>query len=240
MTTVEDKSNLRLTVYISLAIVAAIALAFAWPRAAMSFEVGGEIFLRLLKMVVVPLVVTSVMSGILGLGDVRKLGRPGATAIVYYVCTTVLAVTVGMVVVNTIRPGVGTLDTKTLEEIAEEVQRDLHKKAGDLLVKYFEEPDFHLLREIARHYLASKHKELGLRFGLQAATACVRGYAYQEAIEFYEMMLEFPELASNLSIEILEKIGELYSVLGKLNQALECYKRLLSLLSENQTFQRRT
>ena len=114
------KSSLKLTIYISLAIVAAIALAFAWPRGAMAFEVGGEIFLRLLKMVVVPLVVTSVMSGILGLGDVRKLGRPGTTAISYYILTTVLAATVGMVVVNTIRPGVGTIDQETLEEIAEE------------------------------------------------------------------------------------------------------------------------
>ena len=41
----------------------------------MRFEVGGDIFLRLLRMMVVPLVMASVMSGIIGLGDVRKLGR---------------------------------------------------------------------------------------------------------------------------------------------------------------------
>ena len=67
-------------------------------------------------MMVVPLVMTSVMSGILGLGDVRKLGKPGAAAILYYVSTTILAVVVGLVVVNVIRPGEGTVDKATLEK----------------------------------------------------------------------------------------------------------------------------
>ena len=73
-------SHGRLTVYIVGAIIAAIVLALAAPHWAVRFEVGGEIFLRVLQMIVVPLVMASVMSGILGLGDVRKLGRPGAVA----------------------------------------------------------------------------------------------------------------------------------------------------------------
>lgn len=68
-------------------------------------DLGGEIFLRLLKMVVVPLVVSSVMSGILGMGDVRKLGLPGLATVTYYVSTTFLAVLVGLIVVNAISPG---------------------------------------------------------------------------------------------------------------------------------------
>ncbi len=78
----------RLTYWICGAIVLAIVFAVAAPTLAQSLEVGGEIFLRLLKMIVVPLVFTSVMSGVLGLGDVRKLGRPGLAAIGYYFCTT--------------------------------------------------------------------------------------------------------------------------------------------------------
>ena len=61
------------------------------------FDLGGQIFLRLLKMIVVPLVIASVMTGILGMGDVRKLGRPGLFTVVYYLATTILAVIVGMV-----------------------------------------------------------------------------------------------------------------------------------------------
>ncbi|MBM41421.1 MAG: sodium:dicarboxylate symporter [Acidobacteria bacterium] len=112
------KPSNRLTLYIGIAIVAAVALAFASPSAAVGFEVGGEVFLRLLTMMVVPLVVASVMSGIIGLGDVRKLGRPGGLAILYYLTTTVLAVIVGLVMVNVIQPGVGTIDQATLEEMA--------------------------------------------------------------------------------------------------------------------------
>ena len=109
----------RLSVYIAGAIVAAIVLAFAAPSFAMRFAIGGEIFLNLLTMMVVPLVVASVMSGIIGLGDVRKLGRPGGLAITYYVTTTVLAVLVGLVLVNLVQPGSG-VDPATLEAGAAE------------------------------------------------------------------------------------------------------------------------
>ena len=69
------------TLYIVAAIIAAIVTAIAGPailgetcRPLVSvLEIGGEIFLRLLQMVVVPLVMASVMSGILGLGDVRPI-----------------------------------------------------------------------------------------------------------------------------------------------------------------------
>ena len=115
-----DDSSKRLTLYIGLAIVAAVALAFLSPQVAVTFEVGGEIFLRLLTMMVVPLVVASVMSGIIGLGDVRKLGRPGALAVLYYLTTTVMAVLVGLVLVNLIQPGVGTVDQATLSAMAAE------------------------------------------------------------------------------------------------------------------------
>ncbi|MCA9074989.1 MAG: dicarboxylate/amino acid:cation symporter [Planctomycetaceae bacterium] len=69
-------------------------------------KLGGDIFLRVLKMIVVPLVVASVMTGILGMGDVRKLGKPGLYTVLYYLSTTFLAVVVGLIVVNIVRPGV--------------------------------------------------------------------------------------------------------------------------------------
>lgn len=104
----------RLTFMIVGAIVLAILSSLVLPsmlsrEAGLTlFEaigVGGEVFLRALTMMVVPLVVASVMNGILGMGDIRKLGRPGLTAIVYYISTTVLAVVVGLIIVSVIRPG---------------------------------------------------------------------------------------------------------------------------------------
>lgn len=106
----------RLTLWICISIVAAIAIALILPSFAIKLHLGGEVFLRLLKMIVVPLVVTSVLSGILGLGDVRKLGKPGLAAVTYYLCTTIMAVTIGLLVVNLIQPGVGTVDKATIEK----------------------------------------------------------------------------------------------------------------------------
>ena len=120
------------TVLMIVAIVAALALAFIAPDFARSLKLGGEVFLRLLMMVVVPLVMASVMSGILGLGDVRKLGRPGLAAVTYYLSTTVLAVATGVLIVNIFSPGVGLdadalmngMDTQSHVEKIEEVSHD--------------------------------------------------------------------------------------------------------------------
>ena len=112
--TMPDKPKNRLTLYIAVAIVVAVLLAVFAPGFAMQFELGGEIFLNLLTMMVVPLVMASVMSGIIGLGDIRKLGRPGGLAVTYYLMTTVLAVIVGLLMVNLIQPGVG-VDQTTLD-----------------------------------------------------------------------------------------------------------------------------
>lgn len=112
----KDAKKSHLTLYIFIAIVAAIFTALQFPNFAMSLHTGGEIFLRLLKMMVVPLVCTSVMTGILGLGDVRLLGKPGAITVFYYLTTTVIAVVIGLCVVNVIQPGVGTVDPAALEQ----------------------------------------------------------------------------------------------------------------------------
>lgn len=143
-----EHSN-SLTYWIAGAIVAAVAMALIVPNVAMHFELGGELFLRALKMIVVPLVFTSVMCGILGLGDVRKLGKPGATAVGYYLCTTVLAVIVGLIVVNVIRPGVGTVSKEQLAKYSQSdespklvIRRVLAEESGlseDAVASVFEE-----------------------------------------------------------------------------------------------------
>jgi DAACS family dicarboxylate/amino acid:cation (Na+ or H+) symporter len=64
----------------------------------------GQIFLRMLFMVVMPLVFASIALGVAGLGDIRKVGRVGGKAVGYFLVSTVLAATLGLVVVNTTRP----------------------------------------------------------------------------------------------------------------------------------------
>lgn len=118
------------TLYMVASIVLAFVVAWLAPHFAWSLEVGGEVFLRLLTMVVVPLVMASVMSGILGLGDVRKLGKPGAAAVGYYLMTTVLAVTIGVIVVNVFQPGVG-VDAGSMLEAAESISDISEVAASD-------------------------------------------------------------------------------------------------------------
>ena len=126
-----DTHSGRQTLYICIAIVIAIFLAIVFPTISMKFHIGGEVFLNLLKMMVVPLVMSSVMCGILGMGDVRKLGKPGLYTILYYMCTTLLAVLVGLVVVNVIRPGVGTVSEEQIAELKGE-----ESATGELIYDY--------------------------------------------------------------------------------------------------------
>ena len=63
----------------------------------MAIEPIGTAFIRLITMVVVPLVVASLLVGTASLGDLRKLGRIGSKTLVYYLFTTVIAVTIGIV-----------------------------------------------------------------------------------------------------------------------------------------------
>jgi DAACS family dicarboxylate/amino acid:cation (Na+ or H+) symporter len=65
----------------------------------------GQVFLRLLFMVVVPLVFTSLVLGVAQLGDLTKVGRIGAKTIAFFLLTTSFAVVIGLALVNTIRPG---------------------------------------------------------------------------------------------------------------------------------------
>ncbi|MEO8498481.1 MAG: cation:dicarboxylase symporter family transporter, partial [Planctomycetota bacterium] len=141
----ETGGKSHLTLYIVGAIVLAVVVAIAGPaifgegfRPCVSiFDVGGEVFLRMLQMVVVPLVMASVMSGILGLGDVRKLGRPGAYAVTYYLATTVLAVITGLIVVNIVNPGRG-IDKKLVEDARRQGEETVSHAAGRKDAKKFE------------------------------------------------------------------------------------------------------
>ncbi len=82
----------------------------------------GEIFLKLLKMVIVPLVFTSIVSGVASVGGGRDLGRMFGKTLGYYVLTSALAALTGLLLVNLIRPGVGAeftnVETKELPEIS--------------------------------------------------------------------------------------------------------------------------
>ncbi len=83
----------------------------------------GEIFLRLLKLIAVPLVLTSLMLGVSSLSDVNKLSRMGGKTIGIYILTTAVAVVIGLLMVNLVKPG-AKLDDQTRADLAEKFEND--------------------------------------------------------------------------------------------------------------------
>src|SRR5687767_6766535 len=83
----------------------------------------GQIFLRLLFMIVIPLVFASIALGVAGLGDLRRVGRVGGKAIGYFLASTALAATLGLIAVSIVRPG-EQIDRATAEQLRTEFSAD--------------------------------------------------------------------------------------------------------------------
>jgi len=103
------------------------------------FAFVGALFLNALKMIIVPLVVSSVVIGIAGIGSSGELGRLGGKTLLYYLATSLLAIIVGLLMVNLFTPGIidgqpareviGQLDDNTVKDVLSRVEG---KGAGDL------------------------------------------------------------------------------------------------------------
>ena len=79
----------------------------------------GEMFLDTLKMLVIPLIVSSMIVGITGMGDIRKVGKAGTITLIYFLSTSGIAVFAGIIVVNIMQPGLGVeLITDIPEKVA--------------------------------------------------------------------------------------------------------------------------
>ena len=86
----------------------------------------GVLFLRALKMIIIPLILTSIISGVTNIGDAQNLGRLGFKTVAYYLSTSLFAIVTGLILVNLIQPGVGA-DLGLKKEVQE-----LAGSSGDL------------------------------------------------------------------------------------------------------------
>ena len=96
---------LKLHWQVLLALVAGVAFGWLTPTTAEKIGFLGDLFLRLLKMITIPLIFTSLVSGVSSLGSARSVGRVGIRTVIYYTVSTTLAITVGLTLVNIIQPG---------------------------------------------------------------------------------------------------------------------------------------
>lgn len=109
----------------------------AKPNAALRdfIQLLGDLFLNALKMLILPLIVAAVVSSVAGLGDVRKLGRLGGVTLLYYFITTVVAVTIGLILVNLIQPGVGMQITVGNPDAASRIEAGKEVGYASILLK---------------------------------------------------------------------------------------------------------
>jgi len=112
-----------------IAIVTGILLGAFLPSFAVKLKPLGDGFIKLVKMMISPIIFCTIISGIAGMQDTKKLGRVGLKAIIYFELVTTLALIIGLVVINILKPGVGmnvdvsSLDARSVELYAAKGER---------------------------------------------------------------------------------------------------------------------
>lgn len=103
-------------------IIAGTVAGAVWPHFGESMKPLGDGFIKLIRMMIAPVIFLSVVVGIAGIGDVKKLGRVGLKALLYFEVVTTLALAIGLIVANAFAPGRGmnidphALDAKSIAQ----------------------------------------------------------------------------------------------------------------------------
>src|SRR5271168_3031312 len=113
-----------LWVQVTVVIVAAVLFGYLSPARAVSMKPLGDAFIRLITMIIAVMIFCTVVTGIAGMQDLRKVGRVGGKALLYFEIVSTLALVVGFLVGNLVHPGTGfnvnasTLDARTVADYA--------------------------------------------------------------------------------------------------------------------------
>jgi aerobic C4-dicarboxylate transport protein len=97
----------NLTVQVLVAMVLGVLVGWLYPDIGKELKPLGDVFLRMVKMVIGPIVFLTVVTGISGIGDMKKVGRLGFKTIAYFEIVTTAALAFGLIVVNIVKPGAG-------------------------------------------------------------------------------------------------------------------------------------
>jgi aerobic C4-dicarboxylate transport protein len=98
------------------AIIIGILLGYFYPKIGEQMKPFGDIFIKMIKMMIAPIIFCTVVHGIASMDDLKRVGRVGIKALVYFEVMTTLALIVGLIIINILQPGVGmNVDTKTID-----------------------------------------------------------------------------------------------------------------------------
>jgi len=116
-----------LTTQIFIGLVLGIVVGYVWPSFGVGVKPLADAFLRMIRMIIAPLLFSTLVVGIAGTGDLKAMGRIGLKAIVYFELATTIALFLGLFLVNTFKPGAGIAipigsDTKALAAMAQNQQ----------------------------------------------------------------------------------------------------------------------
>lgn len=128
-----SRHSLGLLIFILIGVVAGLFVGWYWGAAAVGVGWLGKLFLNTLSMLVIPLLVSAVISGVTSLGDVRHLGRLSAVTVIYYFITVFIAVLIGLFMVNLIQPGIG-VSTAGLEQPDDVIRAAQERGFEDILL----------------------------------------------------------------------------------------------------------
>lgn len=136
----QQKRKLNLPAWIIIGMLAGIAVGFIFMKVGGTFTTDylkpfGTIYINLLKFMVVPVVLFSIMSGVISLNDLKKVGSVGIKTFIYYICTTALAVVIGLVVVNCFKGFFPVLDSSVTSGLKYEATEA--PKIMDVVVNIF-------------------------------------------------------------------------------------------------------
>lgn len=113
------------------AIIVGIIIGTIYPSFAVQLKPLGDGFIKLVKMMIAPIIFCTIVNGIAGMENTKKVGRVGIKAIIYFEIVTTFALMIGLLVINILRPGVGmNIDPATLDLKAVESYITTHKSVG--------------------------------------------------------------------------------------------------------------
>ncbi|MES2625714.1 MAG: dicarboxylate/amino acid:cation symporter [Pseudomonadota bacterium] len=102
-----------------VAIVIGVAVGHFYPETGTAMKPLGDAFIKLIKMLIAPIIFCTVVTGIAGMEDMKKVGKTGGLALLYFEVVSTLALIIGLIVVNVVKPGVGmNIDPDTLDTTA--------------------------------------------------------------------------------------------------------------------------
>src|SRR5678815_4451193 len=105
-----------LYVQVLTAIVLGVLLGHFYPHLGEAMKPLGDLFIKLIKMLIAPIIFCTIVHGIASMEDMKKVGRVGLKALIYFEVLTSLALIVGLIVVNILQPGAGmNVDVKSLD-----------------------------------------------------------------------------------------------------------------------------